>query len=383
MKRVNNIYSEIYDLNNIVKATNKVLKNTKNKVKRENFEIYKMEHIINIKNRLANKNIIFNEYNIFLINDPKYRIIMSENLEDKIINHLIAEHFLANIYDNSFVDSVCSTRKNKGNKYSLELLIKYLNKIKKESDNFYVLKLDIKKYFYNIDHIILKEQLKRKIKDKDVLNILYSVIDTTNRKYINRKIIELKEKNILKVNSSYLTKQINELPLYKYNKGLALGNQTAQILGLVYLNDFNHFLKEKLHLKYVINYMDDFLILNENKEYLKFCLSQIKKYLENNLKLELNENKTRIDNIKNSINFLGYNFSIKNKKIQIKIKTDTKKRIKKRIKHLKFLYENEIIDEKYCYNIIVSYKGLFEKMKSMNFYTNNIESMLSKITRTY
>lgn len=379
MKRVNNIYNEIYNLNNIVKTTNKVLKSTKNKVKRENFEIYKTEHIINIKNRLVSKNVIFNDYNIFLINDPKYRIIMSENLEDKIINYLIAEHFLCKIYDSSFVDSVCATRKNKGNKYSLELLIKYLNKIKKESDNFYVLKLDIKKYFYNIDHTILKKQLRRKIKDIDVLNILDSVIDTTNKKYVNRKIIELKEEHISRVNNSHIVKQINELPLYEYNKGLALGNQTSQILGLIYLNDFNHFLKEKLHLKYVINYMDDFLILHENKEYLKDCLSQIKNYLKNNLKLDLNENKTRIDNIKNSINFLGYSFNITNKKIQIKIKQDSKKRIKKRIQHLEFLYEKGIVDENYCYNVIISYKGLFNKMKSKNFYTKNIENLLGKI----
>ena len=185
MKRLNNLYQETYKLENIIKMTDKVLKNVKNKKKVNNFETYKMEHIINIKNRLESKNIKFNKYNIFMITDPKHRIVMAQDIEDKIINHLVAEYILVKTFETKYTDSQIATRIGKGTSYGIKLLKKYLNKLKK--DNFYYLKIDIKKYFYNIDHNILKNILKDNIKDKDALNILNNIIDSTNNNYKFKK----------------------------------------------------------------------------------------------------------------------------------------------------------------------------------------------------
>ena len=91
---------------------------------------------------------------------------MAEEIEDKIINHLIAEYFLVAVYENIYTDSMCATRKGRGTSYGIKLLYKYLNKLKSNYDNFYVLKIDIKKYFYNVDHNILKSMLRKKIRIK-------------------------------------------------------------------------------------------------------------------------------------------------------------------------------------------------------------------------
>lgn len=232
MKRVNNLYNSLYDINNIIKMTDKVLSKVKNKERREKFYLYYSEHIINIKNRLENKNINLGKYNIFLITDPKCRVIMSQSIEDKIINHLIAEYLLVRVFESKYIDSMCATRLNKGSGYASKLMKKHLNEIKLKYNNFYILKLDIKKYFYNIDHNILKKIIKSNIKDKDALNILFKVIDSTNDNYINEIIIKLKENRINNLSNEKLIEETKQIPLYKYDKGCGIGDQTSQVLDL-------------------------------------------------------------------------------------------------------------------------------------------------------
>ena len=358
MKRVSNLYHKVYDIDNINKMCDLVCSKVKNKEKAEKFMLYKSEHIINIRNKLMSKNLDFSKYSIFLITDPKCRVIMSQSIEDKVINHLVAKYLLVDVYENIYTNSMCATRKGKGSSYGIHLLKTYLNKIKYKYTNFYYLKIDIKKYFYNIDHNILKSILSHKIKDKDALEVLYKIIDSTNNKYINKRIDNLKNNRIHYLKDNHLIREVEEIPLYKYNKGCSIGNQTSQAFGLIYLYEFNHYLKERLHLKYVINYMDDFIIIHEDKDYLNYCLKQIRKYLCDNLKLGLNEKKTRIDNIKNGIDFLGYRFIIKNNKVIMKLRNRVKKNFKKKVKFLNELILNNYISKKEFKNLLSSYKGL-------------------------
>ena len=358
MKRVSNLYHKVYDIDNINKMCDLVCSKVKNKEKAEKFMLYKSEHIINIRNKLMSKNLDFSKYSIFLITDPKCRVIMSQSIEDKVINHLVAKYLLVDVYENIYTNSMCATRINKGSSYGIHLLKKYLNKIKYKYTNFYYLKIDIKKYFYNIDHNILKSILSHKIKDKDALEVLYKIIDSTNNKYINKRIDNLKNNRIVYLKDNHLIREVEEIPLYKYNKGCSIRNQTSQAFGLIYLYEFNHYLKKRLHLKYVINYMDDFIIIHEDKDYLNYCLKQIRKYLCDNLKLGLNEKKTRIDNIKNGIDFLGYRFIIKNNKVIMKLRNRVKKNFKKKVKFLNELILNNYISKKEFKNLLSSYKGL-------------------------
>lgn len=357
MKRQNNLYNKMLDINNIIDMTNLVLKNTHNKRKVNAFENYKMEHIINIKNRLESGNFISSKYNIFLISDPKYRIIMAQELEDKIINHLVAKYILEDTFERKFVNSQTATRKEKGTSYSIKLLRKYLSKLKDKP--IYYLKIDIKKYFYSLDHDILKNILKKNIKDKKALNILCEIIDSTNRSYINNNILNLKNKKINTLADINVINEIRNIPIYEANKGCPIGNQTSQIFGLIYLYELNHFIKEKLRLKYVINYMDDFVILSYDKNYLIKCLAIIKEKLKI-YKLEINYKKTFIGNLKGGLDFLGYVFYIKNNKIYIKLRNRTKKKYIKITKELKLLLKNNYIDKKFYNMRLSSYKGILK-----------------------
>lgn len=371
MKRVGNLYSDLYNLNNIIDMTDKVLSKVKNKNRREKFYSYYSEHIINIKNRLESNNINLGRYNIFLITDPKCRVIMSQSIEDKIINHLIAEYLLVRVFENKYVDSMCATRINKGSSYATKLMKKYLNEIKLKHNKFYILKLDIKKYFYSIDHNILKRILNDNIKDKKALDLLFKVIDSTNDIYINEQIIKLKDNRIKHLSSDKLIEETKQIPLYEYDKGCGIGDQTSQAFGLIYLNELCHFIKEELHIKYFINYMDDFVIIHHDKKYLFYCLEVIREKLLKNYKLDLNS-KTRIYNINEGIEFLGYRYIIKNNRVIIKIRNTTKKNLKKKMKIIKLLKKYKYINNKKYEALINSYKGILSNCSCNSFYRSVI-----------
>lgn len=358
MKRLNNIYDEIIDIKKIEDMYKKrIKKNTKNKKKLERFEDYYVENIINIKNILISKNYQFDKYSIFLIREPKLRLIMSQSIRDKLINHLVSEYFLVKIFDKTLIEENIATRKNKGTHYGLKLIKQYLNEIKDK--DFYVLKFDVTKYFFNLDHSILKELIRKKIKDKDVLNVLDNIIDSTDSLYVNKQIKKIKEKEITKIlNSNHKDKLINDinlLPFYKKGKGLSIGNMSSQILAILYLNELDHYIKEKLNIKYYIRYMDDGILIHESKEYLKYCLSEIEKIIDK-YKLTLN-NKTCILNIKQGFEFLGFRFYIKNNKVLMKVKNETKKRFKKKLSIMNNLLENNKIKFEDLRQVRNSYLG--------------------------
>lgn len=129
-----------------------------------------------------------------------------------------------------------------------------------------MLKCDVRKFFANINHDILKEKLKKLDLEPVVYDLLCIYIDCS--------------------------------------EGLPLGYQTSQLFALYFLDDFDHFVKEKLHIRYYGRYMDDFYLIYPDKGYLQYCLKEIKAYMES-LGLELNE-KTQIFPLKNGIDFLGF-----------------------------------------------------------------------------
>lgn len=275
------------------------------------------------------------KYNIFLIKEPKYRIIMSQNISDKLINHVIAEKVLLSVLDKCLIDTNVATRISRGTHFGIKRLKKYLREMK---GDVYALKFDISKYFYNINHDILFELLKKKIKDKDALDILFKIISSTDKDYINREINFLKKVELAKIEKMNISdkmrdKKINEvlnIPIYKKGKGLPIGNMTSQIMAVFYLNELDYYIKEKLHIKYYIRYMDDGVLLCDNKEYLKYCLEKIENIVRK-YDLELNK-KTKIINVrKEGLDFLGFRFIIWNNKILMKVRDITKKRFKRKV----------------------------------------------------
>ena len=340
----------VYDLLDIYEK--EVSKNTKNKRKINNFERNKIENIYDIKNIIESGNYKVGKYNIFSINSPKYRIVMSINVKDKIINHYVARYILIPKLDKYLDMRNCATRKNMGYDYAIKLLIKYLEENKKDG-RFYVLRIDISKYFYSIDHNVLKSLLIDKL-DSDEYKIISDIIDSTNSSYINEDITRIN--NNLLISDSKRKKEIETIPLIEKGKSLPIGNMTSQFLSIFYLYKLDHYIVNNLKLKYIVRYMDDYVIVYRDREYLKYALKVISDKLEKEYKLKINRKKTMILDSYHGFEFLGYNFKIINNRVIINIKSDNRRRSKNNIKRINYLYKNNFISYRKYFNSMNSYK---------------------------
>ena len=362
-------YNDIVSINKIKDVYDGIYKNTCHKAKLVRFELTKTSNIVKIYNTLNNKHYSHLKYNIFIIREPKYRIIMSELMYDKIVNHLISKYVLIQTLSSKLIEQNVATRTGKGYKEGIRYMKKYINSIKENYDNIYILKCDISKYFYNIDHEILINKLSYENFDKDILKILINIINSTDNNYINdlidssisREVSHLEDMNIYDL--ELRKKQLYSLPRYSKGKGLPIGNETSQLLAIYYLNELDHYIKEQLHIKYYIRYMDDFILIHHDKEYLKKCLNLINKKLSS-LKLSLNK-KTQIYNLKSGVNFLGYKFILKNKKLIILLNNQTRKKIKRKLKKAR---KNDI---NFYKKSLASYNGYFKISTTHNFVYKN------------
>ena len=209
----------IVKLNDIIDIyDNEVRKNTKNKKKIFQFEKYKIINIMDIYSELSNDIIRPIKYNIFLVKYPKYRVVMSLNIKDKLINHYIARLILIKKLDRYLDIRNIATRENLGAYYGIDRLKSYLEKFKKY-DKFYILKMDLSKYFYSIDHDVLKDMLINDLSDVEY-KLICNIIDSTNYDYINNNIDKLRN-NELNSHDKRL-KELMEIPYYNKNKGLLI-----------------------------------------------------------------------------------------------------------------------------------------------------------------
>lgn len=246
--------------------------------------LYHLNYLANLYK--LKKELLSGKYKIrglytFIIYEPKKRYITANHFEDKIVQRLICKEVLEPAISKMLIYDNYASQPKKGTHIALERLQHFLRSYVKEhgTDDGFILSIDIKKYFYMIDQTVcLNFVYKLPIDDK-----LYKLIEMQIRTY------------------DTLYNEYTDEP----NRGLCIGFQTSQWLSIYYLNELDHIIKEKLHIKYYGRYVDDLIIIHHDKEYLKYCLSVIEKYVNDKLNLELNS-KTHIYPMSQGVCFLGY-----------------------------------------------------------------------------
>lgn len=241
------------------------------------------------KNKLYNLNIILKQlenkewdkifkYYRFMIHYPKDRIVDAMVFEGRIVQHVLCDKILRPYFEPRLVKENCACRIGKGTDFAAMLIKQGLTKYLRTHDTGYVLKIDVKQYFPSIDRTILKDILKD-FPDDEIKELLYYII--------------------------------NHCP---EENGLPIGNQTSQWFALYYMNALDRIIKEKYRIKIYARYMDDFIIVHEDKELLTRLLSDLKSFAWNSRHLRFN-NKTQIYPIRKGFSFLGWRYVVKNKKI--------------------------------------------------------------------
>lgn len=181
MKRKNNLYDNMYKLENIETVFDEICRNTKNKKRVERYKEFKCANIYDVYNTLKNRAYKPGKLNVFEIYEPKKRRIVSQEMKDKLINHLVARFILYPSIMPCLIDSNVASRKNMGTNKGIALADKYRRICNIKYKRYYILKCDISKFFASIDNSRLKEKISRRIKDKDALDIVFNIIDAEDK----------------------------------------------------------------------------------------------------------------------------------------------------------------------------------------------------------
>ena len=294
--RLDHKFKDLIGIDNLLIAWQEFLRGKRNKKDVQQFQFSLMDNMLSLHYDLFNQAYRHGGYKEFNISDPKPRIIHKATVRDRLLHHAVYR-ILYPFFDDKFISDSFSCRDNKGTHRAIKRFEEFYRKVSKnKTKTCWVLKCDIKKFFHSINQQVLMEILEEYISDRNIINLLQEIIT-----------------------SFYYTKE---------GFGLPLGNLTSQLFSNVYMNKFDQFVKHKLKIKYYIRYADDFVILSENKNYLKEKIPLIRDFLQKELSLVLHSDKIYIKTLYSGIDFLGW-VNFKHHKT---IRNTTKKRIFKKIK---------------------------------------------------
>jgi len=294
MKQFIHTYDTIITIEKLLQAWQEFLRYKKNRKDVILFQAKLMDNILDLFNDLKSKTYKHGGYFAFNISDPKPRQIHKATVRDRLLHHLIYQE-LYEYFDSKFIYDSYSCRIDKGIHKAINRFRYFFRKVSKNNTKTcFVLKCDIRKFFANIDHAILKKILSKGTFDTDTLWLLGQVIDS----FHTQKHIYAMADICKNVTNSAIAENVT--------KGLPLGNLTSQLLVNIYMNEFDHFMKRELKVKYYIRYADDFVILSDKKGHLEELLPKISSFLNENLKLSLHPNKVFIKTFASGVDFLGW-----------------------------------------------------------------------------
>ncbi len=266
MKRIGNIYHKVYDKENIGRAFTNAMKGKAHyrevKEVKKNLQWY----IDDLHKLLKNKQYKNSEYKVFQRESGgKIRdIYMLPFYPDRVVHHCIMQ-VVGDVWQKTLIYDTYSTVPGRGP----HLCAKKIKNLLRNERWKYCLKMDINKYYPSIDNEILKNIVRKKIKDKHLLSLLDNIIDSA--------------------------------------KGVPIGNYVSQWFGNLYLSEFDHWVKETLGAKNYFRYCDDIVLIAEDKQSLRAWFAEIEKHLKANLRLDVKDNH-QVFPISRGLDYLGFRF---------------------------------------------------------------------------
>ena len=315
-------FEKIHSFESLYHAYRKARQGKRWKGAAAKFEVNLLEALNLLSEQIKTKRYTMSQYNTFKVYEPKERIVMSNSYKDKVVQHSLCDNVLEPILTKSFIRDNYASQVGKGTHYGLDRLREFMRRFyRKNGVDGWVLKCDISKYFYTIRHDVLKTLIRAKISDPDVLWLVDLIIDSTEG-----------------------------------NVGIPIGNQTSQLFALLYLDGLDHFIKEKLGIKYYGRYMDDFFLIHHDKAYLQECRKQIEEFVQRR-GLSLNA-KTNIFPLKNGVDFLGFHTYLTESGAVIrKVRRRSKNNMKRKLKKFAALRAAGKIDDKTIEQSYQSWRG--------------------------
>lgn len=278
--------SDFHDLTSMPNLYSCWLKSKRNKghsLRIQRFESNALSHITTIQKRLRERSYTFGEYKTFTVREKKFRDVVDAPMKDRIVHWMLYQYMLP-IWQPKFIHDTFGNLPGRGSHAAVNRVAQFARR----ESNQWVLQLDISKYFYSVPHAQLKARALQHIGDHDVRQLIISLIDSyrTGNNY----------DHLFAENSTYRTNP---------DKGMPIGNLSSQLFANIYLNEFDHWMKETMGVRCYVRYVDDMVILGESKEQMqKLCQAITEKLAADGL--TIHPKKIRIAPAKSGIPFLGY-----------------------------------------------------------------------------
>lgn len=344
MKRYGNIYPKIYDMDNLRMA---------HKCAKEDKLYYKEvimvdgnpdEYLTEIQTMLKEKTYLVKagDYAVSTINDKgKERELWKlPYYPHRVIQWAIMLQ-IERVFMEVFCFHTCASLKDRGIKRASSLTKEYM---KDRFHSQYCLKIDISKFYPNIDHAILKQLLRKKFKDRDLLELLDMIIDS-----------------------------------FPGEKGVPIGSYLSQFLANFYLAYFDHWIKEEMKVKMIIRYMDDIVIFHHSKPFLHLLLVKMNEYLAENLRVKIKPNWQIFPTAIRGVDFVGYRFFYG----YILLRKSTCKKFKKKLLKIRAKYEaGKMLNySEWC--SVNSYIGWLMWCDSWRLYEKYVQPILPSLLLYY
>lgn len=282
MRRYGNLWPELVSFENLYQAARKARRGKRSNRAVERFEFDLERRLVDLRQELLERTYRPGAFRTFMIHDPKPRMISAAPYRDRVVHHALC-NVLEPIFERSFIFDSYACRKRKGTHAAVDRYTAFAQ------NNRYVLKCDIRKFFPSIDHEILLDRLGRKIKDADVIWLAKAIVDHSNPQE----------------RASWYFPGDDLFTPVERRRGIPIGNQTSQFFANVYLDALDHFVKEELRCGAYVRYVDDFVILDDDKRRLAELRDTIEEFLVR-LRLRLHPTKRTISRVEDGVRFLGY-----------------------------------------------------------------------------
>lgn len=295
------------------------------------------ENLIELQNELIWQSYEVGAYRPFYVREPKLRLVMALQYRDRVVQWAIYKQ-LYPFYDKTFIEDSYACRRGKGTHKAADRLQYWLRQVSRKPGDWYYLKLDISKYFYRVDHLVLLDILRRRIKDQRLMELLSRIINSEDTRF--------------GLPAGFSPEECTE-DMWLADVGMPIGNLTSQLFANIYLNELDQLCKHELRLHYYIRYMDDVIILSNRKRELAETKDIIENFLHDNLHLDLNQ-KTAIRPVWTGIDFVGFRIWATHKKL----KKQTARRMIRNVKRLCEAVQNGKTSKEELLRVAASYNGI-------------------------
>lgn len=337
-------YERICEFSNLYRAHLRARKGKRGTAECIAFEMELPQNLSRLQEELNNRSYRLSGYYSFHVFEPKKRVIHALHYRDRVVQHCLCDEVLAPVLEKKLIHDNAACRKGKGTDFARVRLGGFLREhFKRHGTGGYFLKCDVRKFFDNIDHGVLKDKLGKAGFDPDTLSLLYYIIE-----------------------GYHVT----------LGKGIPMGNQTSQWFALFYLDSLDRLVKEKLRVKHYTRYMDDCVLVHEDKSYLLECLNAMRQHLRTALQLDFNE-KTQIFPIASGVEYLGFRFRLTDTgKVIRRLKTGMKLRYKRKLKHMQDEYGCGTMLYPAIKAVLCSYRGYLEKGHCRHLQANALKGFV-------